>query len=75
MAQNNRMVEKREFFRLNFSSTMEFKSYQPDNPKTEGAVKNISQSGVLFQTKQDPPAISSILWMNLGAIRSQDFMP
>ena len=65
MSKNDHIIEKREFFRLNFSSPLEFKSYNPEAPQADGASKNISQSGVLFQTKQNPPAISSILWMNL----------
>ena len=65
MAQNDRIVEKREFFRLNFSGPFKFKSYQPEHQESEADSKNISQSGVLFQTKVNPPAISSILWMDL----------
>ncbi len=65
MSQSDRIVEKREFFRLNFSSPLQFKSYQPENPQSDATVKNISQSGVLFKTPTNPPAISSILWMNL----------
>ena len=65
MAQNNRIVEKREFFRLNISSALKFKSYQPEKPENTGGAKNISQSGVLFQMPTNPPAISSILWMDL----------
>lgn len=64
--------EKREFFRINFSSPLSFKSYSVDRsaPKistadTPGSSKNISQSGILFQTTENPPALSSILWMDL----------
>ena len=28
-------------------------------------VRNISQSGILFQTEQEPPQLSSIVWLNL----------
>ena len=65
MALNERIVEKREFFRLNFSGAFKFKSFQPESLETQADTKNISQSGVLFQTKTNPPAISSILWMDL----------
>ena len=65
MAKNDRIVEKREFFRLDFSAPLKFKSYEPEQPQSEATTKNISQSGVLFQTKTNPPAISSILWMDL----------
>ena len=62
---HNRLNEKREFFRLSFSSPLDFKSCSPEDAAKEAAAKNISQSGVLFQIKKNPPAISSILWMNL----------
>ncbi len=65
MAQNNRIVEKREFFRLNFSAPLNFKAFKPQNAEAEATAKNISQSGVLFQMPENPPAISSILWMDL----------
>ena len=65
MAPNDRIVEKREFFRLNFTAPLQFKAFKPETDQAEAQVKNISQSGVLFQTPQNPPAISSILWMNL----------
>ena len=65
MSKNDHIVEKREFFRLNFSSPLVFKSYHPETPQADASAKNISQSGILFQTEQYPPAISSILWMNL----------
>ena len=65
MGSNERIIEKREFFRLNYASGMHFKSYQPENREAGGVSKNISQSGVLFQTQADPPAISTILWMDL----------
>ena len=65
MSQSDRIVEKREFFRLNFSSPLQFKSYKPENPQSDGTVRNVSQSGVLFKTATNPPAISSILWMDL----------
>ena len=65
MTQNERIVEKREFFRLDFSSPLEFKCYLPEKIQADGEIQNISQSGVLFETVNKPPAISSILWMNL----------
>ncbi len=66
--------ERREFFRINFSSPMHFKSYTADRSKSAKVVdetsaraisQNISQSGILFQTDNNPPQLSSILWMNL----------
>lgn len=65
MGSNERIVEKREFFRLNYASGMHFKMFQPENREAVATSKNISQSGVLFQTQADPPPISTILWMDL----------
>jgi hypothetical protein len=31
----------------------------------EGTTRNISQNGVLFQTDDSPPQLSSIVWMSL----------
>ena len=65
MPKNERIVEKREFFRLDIASPLKFKSYEPEQQQAEATSRNISQAGVLFQTKNNPPAISSILWMDL----------
>ncbi len=66
MTQSDRIVEKREFFRLDFTAGLEFKSYQPEEGlESKAMVQNVSQSGVLFSTQSSPPAISSILWMNM----------
>ena len=66
-------AEKREFFRLNFNAPVSFKSYQNKGldksaklvDALEGKTKNISQNGVLFQTGDNPPQLSSIVWMGL----------
>jgi hypothetical protein len=65
--------ERREFFRLNFTTPVRFKTcdiktLQKDIPAAdslEGSARNISQAGILFQTESRPPQLSSILWMNL----------
>ena len=66
--------ERREFFRLSYTSPIQFKFYDVKNlqksaPSTsgplEGNTRNISQSGVLFQTDDNPPSLSAIIWMNL----------
>ena len=72
MTSNN--PQRREFFRLKFNSPLNFKSYdsrhsassetQPKKIQT-GVSQNISQTGILFQTQQTPPKISSIVWMSL----------
>ena len=65
--------ERREFFRLNYKTPIRFKSYETKEiQKTaklvgplEGSTRNISQNGVLFQTEENPPQLSSIVWMDL----------
>ena len=62
--------ERREFFRLDYKSPLEFRSYSPKAlektiPATKAVSENVSQSGVLFQIENTPPNVSSILWMNL----------
>lgn len=55
---------RREFFRLKFSAPVRFKS-SPRTPQESGVSQNISQSGILFQTPENPPQLSSLLWMDL----------
>lgn len=67
--------ERREFFRINFSTPLQFKAYAIDEkskspqPSVDSAIRgvsqNVSQSGILFHTKANPPALSSIVWLNL----------
>lgn len=67
--------ERREFFRLNFTSPLEFISFSAKQsapkgpssaqPSSKGTSQNVSQSGVLFQTEKNPPQLSSLLWMDL----------
>ncbi len=65
MTKSERIIEKREFFRMDFNSGFQYQNCSPVDPKTSADTKNISQSGILFQTSTNPPAISSILWMNM----------
>ncbi len=60
------MDERREFFRVNYSSPLKFKSLsvRPNEPGN-GSAENISPCGILFQTSQNPPHVASILWMDL----------
>ncbi len=55
---------RREFFRLKFSAPVRFKS-RPKTLQESGISKNISQSGILFETPENPPQLSSLLWMDL----------
>ena len=69
----NAQQERREFFRLNFTTPISFKTcdiktLQKEAPVVNGllgSTRNISQAGILFQTENEPPQLSSILWMNL----------
>ncbi len=72
MTQENRsQQERREFFRLNFNTPLKFQSYQVEDPAAASGTarvvksRNISQAGILFQTENRPPQLSSVLWMNL----------
>jgi len=55
---------RREFFRLKFSTPVRFKS-SPKTSQETGVSQNISESGILFQTPENPPQLSSLLWMDL----------
>ena len=68
------LQERREFFRINFTAPLNYKSYStvPSGTSKTAASsaaraisQNISESGILFQTEKNPPQLSSILWMNL----------
>ena len=63
---------RREFFRLKFATPLRFKSYAMKNAAATltqadaaGTSRNVSESGILFQTDNTPPQLSSILWLNL----------
>ena len=62
--------DRREYFRINFKTPIEFRSYAtPSNAGpaklAKGSSQNISQTGILFKTSDMPPKLSSIVWMNL----------
>ena len=68
MANSESTQERRDFFRLKFDRPVQFKAY----PSRDGAqiaqkaaTKDISSAGILFQTNNRPPELSSILWLNL----------
>ncbi len=65
------LKERREFFRVKFDAPVQFRAYTDTevfgssrNEVLEGKTRDISQSGVLFETDKVPP-MSSILWLNL----------
>ena len=68
MVQDENSQERREFFRIAFSTPLRFKNCattQDQASLTPGTSENISQTGILFQTKNIPPQLSSIVWMAL----------
>ena len=68
-------AEKRDFFRIAFNTPLEYKTYSVDKSSNtasqtrtttvQAQSRNISQSGILFQTTKNPPQLSSFVWMNL----------
>jgi len=59
------LSDRRKFFRINFSELLEFKALS-EKGASPGITKNISQSGILFETyRKNPPELSSLLWLNL----------
>ena len=70
----NTDTERREFFRLTYKAPIQLKFYDRQehqrsaklaNGSLGGNARNISQKGILFQTEENPPRLSSIVWMNL----------
>lgn len=57
--------ERREFFRLNYSQPLQYRTAQTGSAEAAGSSRNISQTGILFRTENRPPEISSLLWLNL----------
>ena len=58
--------DRREFFRLNYSQPLQFRTCGHDSTATtEAASRNISPTGILLRTENRPPAISSLLWLDL----------
>ncbi|MBM3252670.1 MAG: PilZ domain-containing protein [Candidatus Omnitrophica bacterium] len=58
--------ERREFYRINYEKPLKFNEFVGTeiSEPTAAVSKNVSQSGVLFQTK-NPPSISNLLWISL----------
>ena len=68
--------ERRDFFRIKFNVPVNFRSYsgvRSNTAKIAGSAglsaravsQNISQSGILFQIENNPPQLSSLVWMDL----------
>ena len=69
MTQANSTQERRDFFRLKFNNPVQYRAYSDtkETVKTPsaGTSQDISSAGILFQTENRPPDLSSILWLNL----------
>ena len=59
--------ERREFLRVDYEKTLNFKELKGEklSPKAEAISKNVSACGILFRTEKMPPALSSVVWLEL----------
>ena len=57
--------ERREFLRVHFNQPIEYQRVPKDLNGVQASSVNVSPSGIMFQTPQNPPDISSIVLMNL----------
>ena len=59
--------ERREFLRVDYEKSLNFKELKGDKlaQKSEVITKNISACGIMFRTTSLPPALSSIIWIEL----------
>jgi hypothetical protein len=58
---------RREFLRVDYEKSMNFKELKGEKLSQKGEVttKNVSACGILFRTDKIPPALSSIIWIEL----------
>ncbi len=59
--------ERREFLRVDYEKSLNFKELKGDKlaQKSEVITKNVSACGIMFRTTSLPPALSSIIWIEL----------
>jgi hypothetical protein len=59
--------ERREFLRIDYEKPLDFKELKGEklSPKAEMLSRNISACGILFRTEKIPPALSSVIWIQL----------
>jgi len=59
--------EHREFLRVGHETHLNYKEVREAKmtPKNQVITKNISACGLLFRTENIPPALSSIIWVEL----------
>lgn len=59
--------DNREFLRIDHETTLNFREVKAEklSNKHEVLTQNISACGVLFRTQQVPPALSSLIWIEM----------
>lgn len=59
--------ERREFLRVDHETLLNYKEVKGDrlSPKNEILTRNVSACGLLFRTSNIPPALSSVIWVEL----------
>ncbi|MBF0217705.1 MAG: PilZ domain-containing protein [Candidatus Omnitrophica bacterium] len=59
--------DKREFLRVDHEKPLNFRELKANklSNRSEVLARNVSASGLLFRTEQVPPALSSMLWVEL----------
>ncbi|KJJ83774.1 Type IV pilus assembly PilZ domain protein [Candidatus Omnitrophus magneticus] len=59
--------DNREFLRIDYSTILNYKTVKADkiSNRKEILIKNISANGLLFRTPNLPPALSSVVWVDL----------
>lgn len=59
--------ERREFLRVDYEKALNFRELKGEKfaPKAEVVSRNVSACGILFRTTKIPPALSSIIWIEL----------
>ncbi len=61
--------EHREFLRVGHESNVEYREVKESkiSPKIEIQTRNVSACGLLFRTTHIPPALSSMIWVELDS--------
>ncbi|MGB3082090.1 MAG: hypothetical protein WBB86_03765 [Candidatus Omnitrophota bacterium] len=59
--------ERREFLRIDYEKALNFKELKGEklSPRAEILSRNISACGILFRTEKIPPALSSVIWVEM----------
>jgi hypothetical protein len=59
--------ERREFLRIDYETSLNFKELKGEklSPKADAFSRNISACGILFRTEKIPPALSSVVWIQI----------